>query len=112
MEAKLAKSSDDMTLMQGIDYHVWAHAYRDALAEKLSAPDGAQLRLHFVIGMVGGDKKLFHPRLADYASCVDSTAIPFQFHTVQGWHTKAPSLRQEINTQSFPVGEIPTVRTP
>jgi hypothetical protein len=28
--------------------------------------------------MVGGDKKLFHPRLADYASCVDSTAIPFQ----------------------------------
>jgi hypothetical protein len=37
VEAKLAKSSDDMTLMQGIDYHVWAHAYRDALAEKLSA---------------------------------------------------------------------------
>ena len=31
VEAKLAKSSDDMTLMQGIDYHVWAHAYRDAL---------------------------------------------------------------------------------
>ena len=28
VEAKLAKSSDDMTLIQGIDYHVWAHAYR------------------------------------------------------------------------------------
>lgn len=112
VEAKLAKSSDDMTLMQGIDYHVWAHAYRDALAEKLSAPNGAQLRLHFVIGMVGGDKKLFHPRLADYASCVDSTAIPFQFHAVRGWHTQPPSSRQEINTQSFPDGEIPTVRTP
>jgi hypothetical protein len=101
-----------MTLMQGIDYHVWAHVYRDALAEKLSAPNGAQLRLHFVIGMVGGDKKLFHPRLADYASCVDSTAIPFQFHAVRGWHTQAPSSRQEINTQSFPDGEIPTVSTP
>ena len=49
---------------QGIDYYVWAHAYRDALAEKLSAPNGAELRLHFVIGMVGGGKKLFHPRLA------------------------------------------------
>ena len=112
VEAKLANSTDDMTLMQGIDYHVWALAYRDALTEKRSAPNGAQLRLHFVIGMVGGDKKLFHPRLAHYASCVDSTAIPFQFHTVRGWHTKAPSSRQEINTQSFPDGEIPTVSTP
>ena len=62
VEAKLAKSSD-MTLMQGIDYHVWAHAYRNPRAEKLSAPNDAQLRLHFVIGTVGSDKKLFHPRL-------------------------------------------------
>jgi hypothetical protein len=112
VEAKLAKSSDDMTLLQGIDYHVWAHAYRDALAEKLSAPSGAQLRLHFVVGMVGGDKKLFHPRLADYASCVDSTAIPFRFRTVRGWHTQAPPSRREIITQSFPDGELPTVDAP
>ncbi len=41
VEAKLAKSSDDMTLMQGIDYHLWAHAYRDALAEKRTAPSSA-----------------------------------------------------------------------
>lgn len=107
VEAKLAKSSDDMTLMQGIDYHVWAHAYRDALAEKLSAPNDAELRLHFVIGTVGSDQKLFHPRLAAYASCVDANAIPFQFHTVRGWHTQVPSSRQEIYTQSFPNGKIP-----
>lgn len=101
VEAKLAKSSDDMTLMQGIDYHVWAHAYRDALAEKLSAPNGAQLRLHFVIGMVGGDKKLFHPRLADYASCLDSTAIPFQFHAVRAGTSRPPPRgRRSIRSHS------------
>ena len=42
--------------------------------------------------MAGGDKKLFHPRLADYASCVDSTAIPFQFHAVGGLAHPAPLL--------------------
>ena len=107
VEAKIAKSSDDMTLMQGIDYHVWAHAYRDALAEKLSAPSGARLRLHFVVGAMGGDKRLYPPRLADYASCVDSDAVPFRFHVAWGWHTQPPSSRQEIDTQSFPDGILP-----
>jgi len=107
VEAKLAKSSDDMTLMQGIDYHVWAHAYRDALAEKLSAPNGARLRLHFVVGAMGGDKRLYPRRLADYAGCVDSDAVPFRFHVARGWHTQVPPSRQEIDTQSFPDGKLP-----
>jgi hypothetical protein len=96
-----------MTLMQGIDYHVWAQAYRDALEEKLSAPAGARLGLHFVVGAMGGDKRLCPPRLTDYASCVDSDAAPFRFHVVRGWHTQLPSQRQEIDTQSFPGGTLP-----
>jgi hypothetical protein len=107
VEAKIAKSSDDMTLMQGIDYHVWAYAYREALAEKLSAPSGARLCLHFVVGAMGGVKRLYPPRLADYARCLDSDAVPFRFHVVRGWHTQVPSRRQEIDTQPFPNGELP-----
>lgn len=109
VEAKLAKSTDDKSLLQGLDYHVWATAYRDAIAEKLSAPRNAKLRLHYVVGAVGGDQRLLPPRTVKYAHALDTTAVPYRFHVVTGWQTQTPDARLSLHTMSAPDSTIPTI---
>lgn len=109
VEAKLAKSTDDKTFLQGLDYHVWATAYRDAIAEKLSAPRDAQLRLHYVVGAVGGDKRLLPPRTTKYAYALDTDAVPYRFHVVTGWHTQTPDERITLDAKPYPDCAIPTI---
>jgi hypothetical protein len=109
VEAKLAKSTDDQTLLQGLDYHVWATAYRTAIADKLSAPRKAQLRLHYAIGTVGGDKRLLPPRIAKYANALDTRAVPYQFHRVSGWHTQTSDKRSSLEAKPSPDCTIPTI---
>ena len=48
VETKLG--ADDMLVLQGLDYYVWADRFRDELAGKLGIDQRAPLTLHFVVG--------------------------------------------------------------
>jgi hypothetical protein len=108
VEAKIAKSSDEMTLLQGIDYRVWAEAYKRPLMQKLSAPKQAALRLHYVVGQMDGVTKLLPPRVAKYAPFVDTEACPFTFHTIWGWQSWTPSARPSLKSHPSTDNQIPS----
>ena len=107
VEAKLAKSTDDMTLMQGLDYHVWARAYERAIRNKLSAPERARLRLHYVVGVAHRNPRLLPTRVYKYAESLDTTAVPFHFHVVRGWDTLVPDDRPTLKPQLWPENALP-----
>ena len=107
VEAKLARSTDEMTLLQGLDYHVWATAYRQAILEKLSAPDAARIRLHYAVGTTPADTHHLPARVFQYAHALDTHAVPFRFHIISGWDTTIPSTRTTTRTHALPDGELP-----
>ena len=108
VEAKLAKSTDDMTLMQGLDYHVWARAYEHAIRNKLSAPERARLRLHYVVGVAHRNKQLLPARVYKYADSLDTKAVPFRFHVVRGWDTLLPDERPTLQPQLWTENALPS----
>jgi hypothetical protein len=50
VEIKLATNDDPLLALQGLDYLIWAHAYRAALGERLGAPADARLTMRLVVG--------------------------------------------------------------
>jgi hypothetical protein len=50
IETKLATNSDDLLVLQGLDYFVWASAYLDVLRSRLGAAKSADLEIHYVLG--------------------------------------------------------------
>ena len=50
VETKLASNTDDLLVCQGLDYYIWALAYRRILIGRLGAPDRAAFEIHYVIG--------------------------------------------------------------
>lgn len=109
VEAKLAKSNDDMTLMQGLDYHVWAQAYQHAIRQKLSAPKKARIRLHYAVGVKPGDPQLLPTRVYQYAHALDTEAVPFRVHVMAGWDTLKPDPRTKLATRPWSESELPTL---
>lgn len=110
VEAKIAKSTDELTLLQGIDYVVWANAYKQAIRAKLSAPTKAELHLHFVVGRMDGLASLLPKRIAAYAAALDTSkgGLPFQFHVVEGWQQWRPSARPLLRSTSYPENLLPS----
>ena len=54
VETKLAKNADDLLVLQGLDYLVWATAYEKALRDRLAAAAHARFELHYVLGATAG----------------------------------------------------------
>lgn len=50
VETKLATNDDALFVLQALDYLTWAHAYREALLDRLGASREARLSLHLVVG--------------------------------------------------------------
>ena len=50
VETKLASNPDDLLVCQGLDYYIWAQAYRQTLIGRLGVPDQAGFEIHYVIG--------------------------------------------------------------
>lgn len=107
VEATLAKSNDDMVLLQGLDYYAWATAYESAIKEKLSAPAKAQLRLHYVVGVAPGASQILPPRVYQCVEAIDSASVPFRFHLVRGWETLAPDEHVALHPQQWAKSRLP-----
>jgi hypothetical protein len=49
-ETKIEKNADPLFVLQGLDYYIWAQAYRSALVGRLGAAESARIRLNLVVG--------------------------------------------------------------
>lgn len=84
VETKLAKNDDELLILQGLDYYVWARAYRDVLSRRLGAPRRARLELHYVIGS-NEDGQVTVPHLAPAQVNSLNEDIRWRFQTVRDW---------------------------
>lgn len=83
VETKLSSNSDDLLVLQGIDYFVWAQVYKDALLQRLGAGKKSRLRLHYVLGASQGDKVHLSPHARTHAGLLKD--IAWRFQVIKGW---------------------------
>jgi len=99
IETKLAKNKDDLLILQGLDYYIWARAYESELRTRLGTPEASQLQLHYVIGDVPATGKIsVSPFAAAQAHGLDPE-VPWRFQTVRGWFNpegNAPQIRADL----------------
>jgi hypothetical protein len=82
VETKLASNTDDLLVCQGLDYYIWALAYRRILIGRLGAPDRAAFEIHYVIGDTADGKIHRSGYLPPQARNLDS-AVRWRFQAVQ-----------------------------
>jgi hypothetical protein len=86
VETKLADNADDLLVLQGLDYFVWARAYEQALRDRLGAAKNARLELHYVLGASGKSGKVkVSPCTKPLADALDPTVVRWRFQTVHNW---------------------------
>ncbi|MGY1632248.1 hypothetical protein ACI784_11150 [Geodermatophilus sp. SYSU D01186] len=88
-ETKIEKNADPLFVLQGLDYVVWARAYRSALVSRLGASDLAQIRLALVVGAASD----VAPRVPAYTRALAAALDDDVFWTarwVRGWADAEP----------------------
>lgn len=86
VETKLADNADDLLVLQGLDYYVWAQAYERALRARLGASAKARFELHYVLGASGNTGKVkISPCTKPLADTLDTPAVRWRFQTVHDW---------------------------
>ena len=102
IETKLATNSDDLLVLQGLDYFVWATAYLEVLRSRLGAAKTADLEIHYVLGAnaANGSIKL-SPCTPALASALDDT-VPWRFQVVHDWFQQPDNISAVTATISPP----------
>lgn len=104
VETKLAANLDELFFLQGLDYYVFACAYRDVLLEWLNAPKTADIALHYVFGASPGTTKA---RPSPYARAqAHALDIPWRFQEVYDWFDP-PAPAGGTRTVLQPLGWAP-----
>ena len=105
VETKIAGNTDDLFVLQGLDYYVWAIAYRKVLIQKLGAAKAAELEIHYVVGdTLDGQIHLSHFAPAQ-ARGLDPV-IRWRFQTVHEWFGD-PGDPCTARTNLLPTGDLP-----
>ncbi len=86
---------DEMLILQGLDYYIWATAHRQALATHLGIPK-LDIALDFVVAAKPDGSPAVGPYTAPQADALDGS-IPWRFHTVMGGMHGVPTLHTERN---------------
>ena len=105
VETKLASNTDDLLVFQGLDYYIWALAYRRILIDRLGAADRAAFEIHYVIGETTDGRIQPSDYLPAQARNLDS-AVRWRFQTVHNWFGH-PAQPECPSSRLFPVGEWP-----
>lgn len=103
VETKLAQNSDELLILQGIDYYTWALAYDDVLRRRLGAAKRSQIIVHYVIGANTAGKVTASPFALAQA---DALGIPWRFQTVSGWF-HPPQPNTTATAELLPRGQLP-----
>jgi hypothetical protein len=85
VETKIADNKDALLVLQGLDYYVWALAYRDVLLGRLGASTKAAFEIHYVIGADQNGSVTLSPYTASQALGLDER-IPWHFQHVYDWY--------------------------
>lgn len=89
VETKIEKNADPLFVLQGLDYYVWASAYREALVRRLGTAAGARVRLNLVVGAHTAGE----PHVPEYtrvlADALDET-VAWDAWTVSDWAQPEP----------------------
>jgi hypothetical protein len=105
VETKLAANPDELLILQGLDYYVWAQVYLDALRLRLFAAKQAALEVHYVIGADPGGGAVHVSRFAQaQAKALD---IPWRFQVVTDWFGPRGDGPSKATAQLWPSGKLP-----
>lgn len=103
VETKLADNADDLLVLQGLDYFVWAKAYERALRTRLGAAKNARLELHYVLGASAKTGKIkVSPCTEPLADALDPTAVRWRFQTVRNWFQSPDDVKAVESKVSEP----------
>ncbi len=105
VETKVVSNADELLILQGLDYYMWATAYRSMLGQRLGSPKGARLELHYVIGADPNDKSHPHPHAMAQVASLDPN-VPWRFQTIHGWFTNSPGAARP-RSRLLPAGDLP-----
>jgi hypothetical protein len=106
VETKLTKNQDELLFLQGLDYYVWACAYKEVLLERLGASKQAKIEVHYVIGDNPDTKKV---KVSRYAAAVnDALTIPRRVQTVHDWYY-GPEEQARAHSNLLPKGTLPSL---
>jgi hypothetical protein len=89
VETKLASNPDDLLVCQGLDYYIWAQAYRQALIDRLGTPGQAAFEIHYVIGDTTGGNIHRSDYLPAQARSIDPD-VRWRFQTIHNWFGYPP----------------------
>lgn len=108
VETKLADNADDLLVLQGLDYYVWALAYQQALRDRLGANNKARFELHYVLGGSGSTGKVkISPCTKPLIDALDAAAIRWRFQTIDNWF-RPPEETIAGSARLLDVGEVPS----
>lgn len=105
VETKLSTNKDELLVLQGLDYYVWAHAYRKVLGARLGAPSRAELEIHYVIGTDASGEPHVTPHAKVQVANLDP-AIRWRFHVVDDWF-RSKADAGNVTSKMCGVGETP-----
>ena len=107
IETKLATNSDDLLVLQGLDYYVWATAYLDVLRSRLGATKSAELEIHYVLGANPSDDSIkLSPCTGALASALDDS-VRWRFQVVHDWF-QHPEQTSTPTATIFSPATVPT----
>jgi hypothetical protein len=105
VETKLASNNDEMFILQGLDYYVWAQVYAEALRARLGAAHKAEAVVHFV---VGADPSTASAKVSQFAPALaDSLDVPWRAQVVQDWWSRPAPRAGGATATMLPSGRLP-----
>lgn len=104
VETKVATNQDDLLILQGLDYYIWAQTYRSSLVSWLSAPNRTDFEIHYVIGAQAGSAHASRFTPAQVRSLAPN--VRWRFQTVDNWF-HGPTQVGEVTARLRPVGATP-----
>jgi hypothetical protein len=94
VETKTDNNKDDLLILQGLDYYIWAKAYSKVLCKRLGASEQAKLEIHYVIGATSTARsRLSRFAEAEVRNLIDSgpDKVRWRFQIVSKWDFKPGS---------------------
>lgn len=104
IETKLADNADELLIFQGLDYYVWARAYREQVRQRLAASKAARLEIHYVVGANTAGKTHVSAHAHAQAAAL-AEEVPWRFQTVCGWYQHPENA--DATSELLPMGALP-----
>lgn len=85
--------NDEMLVLQGLDYWIWAQAHLDILAEHFGLTGTPKVRLDLVVAEPPDGTSAIGPYTAAQAEALTGQ-VSWRFHTVTGWTDGTPLIQR------------------